>query len=425
MDEDEDDYDVSILAKAAASAASALASKDDVFIPFINKDDQEIEDDIRNLVDITEVPLPQSNPGISGSVVAPVMAAISAEVSVKLPPHWRTARDESGRLYFFNKKTKQVSWDPPEAEASNSLVEVRDIFAEVETASTGSENEDEEKLDEEEGEDTDDEEEDDSDKEEDNLKMALDPHLMESASEIVSDLSEEQKELLLKSSRKKSKEERQNERRQKREQNREKREYEKKRRRERHGKHRRDGLVQEYIIPVRKFHFANLFEFEFRGLFFFAKFQARNDRDKSETFMTFEEMRMRLVNRDAIREKQEEEERAEDLREMEEAARQRQLEKKRLQGEVQGKAALASLATAADTETERKFKAAFLKEISKVVVKVLEEYRNTETSKIKTKEDFKNLAKKVLAKNKMESQVSLDLIVFLNYSCLIKSWLER
>ena len=31
---------------------------------------------------------------------------------------------------------------------------------------------------------------------------------------------------------------------------REKREYEKKKRRERHGKHRRDGLVQEHFIPV-------------------------------------------------------------------------------------------------------------------------------------------------------------------------------
>jgi len=39
--------------------------------------------------------------------------------------------------------------------------------------------------------------------------------------------------------------------------------------------------------------------------------------------MTFEEMRVRLANRDAIREKQEAEERAEEEREMEQAARQR------------------------------------------------------------------------------------------------------
>ena len=39
--------------------------------------------------------------------------------------------------------------------------------------------------------------------------------------------------------------------------------------------------------------------------------------------MTFEEMRLRLANRDAIREKQEQEERAEEQREIEDAARQR------------------------------------------------------------------------------------------------------
>ena len=74
--------------------------------------------------------------------------------------------------------------------------------------------------------------------------------ILPTSADIVSDLSEHEKLLLLRNNRKKSKEERQHERRQKREQNREKREYEKKRRRERHGKHRRDGLVQEHFIPV-------------------------------------------------------------------------------------------------------------------------------------------------------------------------------
>ena len=81
-------------------------------------------------------------------------------------------------------------------------------------------------------------------------------------------MSEEEKVLLLKSSRKKSKEERQHERRQKREQNREKREYEKKRRRERHGKHRRDGLVQEHFIPVSTDLFENYSVFSSRPLGF-------------------------------------------------------------------------------------------------------------------------------------------------------------
>merc|ERR1719220_1164263 len=72
----------------------------------------------------------------------------------------------------------------------------------------------------------------------------------------------------------------------------------KKRRRERHGKHRRDGLVQEHFIP------------------------RRTEKEKAD-LMTFEEMRVCLANRHAIREKQEEEERAEEEREFEEAARQR------------------------------------------------------------------------------------------------------
>ena len=50
--------------------------------------------------------------------------------------------------------------------------------------------------------------------------------------------------------------------------------------------------------------------------------QRRTEKEKAD-LMTFEEMRVRLANRDAIREKQEQEERAEEEREFEEAARQR------------------------------------------------------------------------------------------------------
>merc|ERR1712008_637297 len=194
---------------------------------------------------------------------------------------------------------------------------------------------------------------------------------------IVSDLSEEEKVLLLKNSRKKSKEERQHERRQKREQNREKREYEKKRRRERHGKHRRDGLVQEHFIP------------------------RRTEKEKKD-LMTFEDMRQRSANRDAIREKQEQEERAEEQREIEDAARQRreaaQERKKQAQNQNEegptpnkSKPAAASKASEEETEAERKIKTLFLKETSKIVVKSLEEYR----AAIKSKEDFRYLAKKL------------------------------
>ena len=179
-------------------------------------------------------------------------AASASDIRIRLPPNWRSTRDSTGRLYYFNRKTREVSWDPPTSDSdSDSLVVINERVIDVETASTASETED--NIDEEDGEDTDDEDEDDSDKEDD-IEMKNHPGGPSSnpleSNEIVSDLSEEEKELLLRNYRKKSKEERQHERRQKREQNREKREYERKRRRERHGKHRSDGLVQEHIIPV-------------------------------------------------------------------------------------------------------------------------------------------------------------------------------
>ena len=122
--------------------------------------------------------------------------------------------------------------------------------------------------------------------------------------------------------------------------------------------------------------------------------------------MTFEEMRVRLANRDAIREKQEAEERAEEERELEEAARlrreQRELERSRLKMEDSNQVLRKveqTVAAAADTssEVERKIKERFLKETSKVVVKVLDPYRRDDATvaKIKTNEDFKHIAKKV------------------------------
>merc|ERR1712154_192836 len=120
----------------------------------------------------------------------------------------------------------------------------------------------------------------------------------EDTTSVVSDLSEAEKENLLRSNRKKSKEERHHERRQKRERDREKREYERKRRRERHGKHRKDGLVQEHLIPKR------------------------SEREKTD-LMTFKEIRERLANRDAIRERQ-------DIEEREEAERDREQERLKL-----------------------------------------------------------------------------------------------
>ena len=121
--------------------------------------------------------------------------------------------------------------------------------------------------------------------------------------------------------------------------------------------------------------------------------------------MTFEEIRARLANRDAIREKQEQEERAEEEREIEEAARQRR--EQREQRDAQQKASKLQqqqqqiVAAVADTSSaesaDKKYKDKFRKETSEVVVRILDPYHRgvTPTGKIKNKDDFKHLAKKV------------------------------
>merc|ERR1712083_623922 len=129
----------------------------------------------------------------------------------------------------------------------------------------------------------------------------------------------------------------------------------------------------------------------------------RTEKEKKD-LMTFEEMRVRLANRDAIREKQEAEERAEEEREMEQAARQRReaaqerrkqvLKEQNEESSTPNKSKQVAALEATEnneTEAERKIKTLFLKETSKIVVKSLEEYR----AAIKSKEDFKYLAKKI------------------------------
>ena len=212
------------------------------FLPLFDGDDKAVEEDIRNLLDFQDMPLPGK------SVIAPNLPTISLcnnarnpDVRIKLRPGWKTAKDSEGRIYYYNRITKETQWDPPVDENPENLETSNTTEIDLETASTASEDEDD--LDnEEDGEDTDDEEED--------MDCDKDPEIRKNPEMVESDLSEQEKEVLLKSYRGKTKEERQHERRQKREQNREKREYEKKRRRERHVKHRREGLVTEHLIPV-------------------------------------------------------------------------------------------------------------------------------------------------------------------------------
>ena len=59
------------------------------------------------------------------------VASAGNEVRVKLPPNWRTARDADGRLYYYNRRTKEVSWEPPEYEASDDVVITNEKVMEV------------------------------------------------------------------------------------------------------------------------------------------------------------------------------------------------------------------------------------------------------------------------------------------------------
>lgn len=210
----------------------------------------------------TDAPLPVAHPSVAAANVGfhslPSSAPANSngyetrpDIVIRLPPRWRSAKTAEGRTYYYNSKTKETRWDPPdsaETETDRVLAEYENgevLYGEIETASTDSDD----PLEHDEDGDTDDEDEDEEEEEAENGKRA-------NMENISSDLSAQEKELLM--PKKKSREERKHERRQKRERDREKREYERKRRRERHGRHRKAGLVQEHLIPVCISHFLRL-----------------------------------------------------------------------------------------------------------------------------------------------------------------------
>ena len=165
-----------------------------------------------------------------------------------------------------------------------------------------------------------------------------------------------------------------------------------------------------------------------RDAAFSFSFQKRSDKEKVD-LMTFKEIRERLANRDAIREAQETEEWIEAKKEARESKRlAKELAKKQQLASVNSsaegrsaeetkpaadsanatlaasgsdKSAATMVTAAADTSSEvaKKIKDKFLKEMSRVIVKLLDPYRRPEaTTKIISTEDFKHLAKKVRAK---------------------------
>ena len=186
----------------------------------------------------------------------------SGTVMMKLPSAWRVTKDLEGRVYYYNSKTKEVQWLPPNEStsveeiesSSHDLVRNTNLSShQIDILGATPESEEEDMDDDNKDESLMDEDGDESDIDEEdadlNLDMELDAKSIDNPQGPYSDLSVQERNLLLRFS-KLSKEERQNERRQKRERDREKREYERKRRRERHGKHRKDGLVKEHLIPV-------------------------------------------------------------------------------------------------------------------------------------------------------------------------------
>ena len=185
----------------------------------------------------------------------------TSNVMVKLPSSWRVTRDPSGKVYYYNIRTKDVQWVPPQgtetieenSTGQNLIKRESQNSHQIDVLGATPESDDDmddvsktESPMDEDGDESDIDEDDETDL---NLDMDLDAKSLDNPQGPYSDLSAQERNILLRFS-KLSKEERQNERRQKRERDREKKEYERKRRRERHGKHRKDGLVTEHLIPV-------------------------------------------------------------------------------------------------------------------------------------------------------------------------------
>lgn len=110
--------------------------------------------------------------------------------------------------------------------------------------------------------------------------------------------------------------------------------------------------------------------------------------------MTFKEMRERLANRDAIREKQEEEERLEAEREKEEERLKRQ---DSMSTSSNSNNSHNNVLSPSNHPVLRKAQDKFIKEVSKVIVRELDPYQRPDVARgrIKSRDDFKHLAKKV------------------------------
>jgi histone-lysine N-methyltransferase SETD2 len=217
-------------------------------IPFL---DQRGPDTVQPDYDAREPETILPAPSSSTSCVPSTSAAVDSypggapRIVVKLPPSWRVAKDANGRPYYYNMSTGDCQWEPP-VEDQNEILDTAETcneeVADMETASLGSPDGDDDSDEEEEEEEENGNGEDTGNGEEEEKRQA-------EIDIISSDLSAQEKELLL-ARRKRSKQERRMMRKQRQERDREKRITQRKERRKRHFRHCQSGLVTEHHIPV-------------------------------------------------------------------------------------------------------------------------------------------------------------------------------
>jgi len=330
---------------------------------------------------------------VSGIAATNEATAANNDLTVRLPRNWRAARDSSGRVYYYHVEEMVPQWELP---VSNER------FDQESTVASSDESVEREEIPMETNS-SDDEEEEDSDEEKENGEETEETEAEPiEESQLVQDydLSASEKKMLLRmrDRSQSAKLERSNRRKAKRRAERERREQEREMLEARSERHRTNGLVSEYAIP--------------------------RDRNNSVA----KEIRLKLKNKEEILRQIDEEIMRDELTERQEQDRIRREQikaeksKKEIGQSVTRKQEIADInipitstvpspapnqpqsrtsavhTAPADTssETERKARDKFVKEMSAVIVKALDPFRNPKSKgHIKTNEDFKHLAKKL------------------------------
>jgi len=325
-------------------------------------------------------------------------ANTSTQLVVRLPRHWKVARDSEGRLYYYHVESRLAQWEPPtpeqlaQEEDTEHHRNIEDYIPEEgEMETNSSEDEDEE------------EEDDEEDEEEKEGEESVEP-IEEGELTQDQDLSSSEKKMLLRIRNRtfSSREERSVRRKAKRRLERERREQEREINEARSKRHREAGLVTEQLVPRDR---NNAAAKEIRErLLHKEEVLTRIDKEIRDDEMAerLEQEKLRREQKKAERIKREAESSAEKST-------------RRSNGEISTREILtpepklatprhstpaAPTITAADTSTtseaEKKAKDRFAKQMSAVIVKTLDPFRNPKSKgHIKTNEDFKHLAKKL------------------------------